>query len=126
MDVSYVELALDDGTTVYAVWDDSTEDYWYFDEEADDETVNAVTTADELHWDWDAQNNCWWFYDHSTDTWDWVWDKPELTTTVNWVWDDDTGMYWALDSTDAATTETTTVNSVTPVPLEAEWTISHD
>ena len=37
MDVSYVELALDDGTTVYAVWDDSTEDYWYFDEEADDD-----------------------------------------------------------------------------------------
>ena len=48
---------------------------------------------------------------------------------LNWVWDDDTGTYWALDSTtpnDAASTEppvTTTISSVTP--LEAEWTISH-
>ena len=84
MDIGYVELALDDGTTVYAVWDDSTEDYWYLDEDADDDgTVNAVTTADELHWEWDARGNCWWFYDNSTDSWDWVWEKPELTTTVN-------------------------------------------
>ena len=88
-----------------------------------------MTTADELHWEWDARGNSCWFYDNSTDTWDWVWEKPELTTTVNWVWDDDTNVYWALDSTTpnaAATTETpvtTTIGSVTP--LEAEWTISH-
>ena len=129
MDIGYVELELDDGTTVYAVWDDSSEDYWYFDEDADDDgTVNAVTTATELHWEWDARENCWWFYDNSTDSWDWVWEKPELTTTVNWVWDDDTNMYWAIDSTTpaVATTETpvtTTIGSVTP--LEAEWTIGH-
>ena len=134
MDISSVELQLDDSTTVYAVWDDSSGDYWYSDEKGDDDddgTVNAVTTADDCHWEWDDENNCWWFYDHTADKWTWCWDKPEptTTTTVNWVWDEATQTYWAENATAAANSQvtetpvTTTIGSVTP--LEAEWTIQH-
>ena len=120
---------------MYAVWDDASGDYWYFDENADEDedTVNAVTTADDLHWEWDADSNCWWFYDYLTGHWDWRWNKPDssASTSVNWVWDDDTQSYWSVnatattDSTPGATETATATTIASVTPLEAEWTIGH-
>jgi len=133
MDISFVELQLDETTTVYAVWDDASGDYWYFDENADEDedTVNAVTTADDYHWEWDADSNCWWFYDYLTGQWDW--NKPDFSasSSVNLVWDEDTQSYWSVnatattDSTQGATETATATTIASVTPLEAEWTIGH-